>query len=74
MSAHRPSGSRAYLYARFSTVDAQREIVDAPRCDTVQFDIAQGTNFQPICSDYTGQLSRRAIEQAVQDADRGARS
>lgn len=74
MSAPRPSGSRACLYARYSTAAAQPEIVAAQRRDTIQFDIAQGIIVQRIYADYTGGLSPRAIAQALQDADRGARS
>lgn len=74
MSAPRPPASRACVYARFSTAGAQPVIVDAPRRDTVWFDVAQGTIVQRIYSDYTGGLSRRAIAQALQDAYRGGRS
>lgn len=74
MSALSTQGSRVWCYSRFSTVDAQPEAVEGPRRNVFEFDLAHGTIVQRVCSDYTGGLSRRAIAQALQDADLGGLS
>ncbi len=74
MSALPTRGSRVCCYARFSTVDAQPEAAEAPRRNVFEFDLAHGTIVQRVYSNYTGGLSRRAIAQALQDADLGGLS